>query len=105
MAIAPILQKMTVMVTLMLIGFLGTRLGITGPGFNKYANPVVINVFLPATILNAVIGTTERVSGTVLAQYLGVMVDLHAPCRDGGAAASGADRNQGRALVSHIVYE
>ena len=74
MAIAPILQKMTVMVVLMLIGFLGTRLGITGPGFNKYANPVVINVFLLATILNSVIGTTDRVSGAVLAQYFGVMV-------------------------------
>lgn len=74
MAIAPILQKMTVMVVLMLIGFLGKRLGITGPGFNKYANPVVINVFLLATILNSVIGTTDRVSGAVLAQYFGVMV-------------------------------
>ena len=74
MAIAPILQKMSVMVVLMLIGFLGTRLGITGPGFNKYANPVVINVFLLATILNSVIGTTDRVSGAVLAQYFGVMV-------------------------------
>ena len=70
----PILQKMSVMVVLMLIGFLGTRIGITGPGFNKYANPVVINVYLLATILNAVIGATERVSGAVLAQYFGVMV-------------------------------
>ena len=70
----PILQKMSVMVILMLVGFLCTRLRITGPEFNKYANPVVINVFLLATILNAVIGTQERVSGTVLAQYFGVMV-------------------------------
>ena len=80
MTITPILQKMAVMVVLMLIGFLGTRLGITGPGFNKYANPVVINVFLLATILNAVIGTTDRVSGTVLARYFGVMVLMFVIC-------------------------
>lgn len=69
MAAAPILQKMSVMVLLMLIGFLCTRLHITGPEFNRYANPVVINVFLLATILNAVIGATERVSGLVLAKF------------------------------------
>ena len=69
-----ILQKMAVMVILMLVGFLCTRLGITGPEFNKRANPVVINVFLLATILNAVIGAQERVSGVVLAEYFGVMV-------------------------------
>ena len=74
MVITPILQKMSVMVILMLVGFLCTKLHITGPEFNRYANPVVINVFLLATILNAVVGATERVSGVVLAQYFGVMV-------------------------------
>lgn len=72
--VAPILQKMSVMVILMLVGFLCTRLHITGQGFNKYANSVVINVFLPATILNAVVAAQERVSGAVLAEYLGLMV-------------------------------
>ena len=74
MAIAPIILKMGVMVTLMLVGFLCTRVHITGPEFNRWANPVVINVFLLATILNAVIGTQERVSGAVLAEYFGLHV-------------------------------
>ena len=76
MVVTPILQKMAVMVILMLVGFLCTKLRVTGPEFNRYANPVVINVFLLATILNAVVGATERVSGLVLAEYFGTMVAM-----------------------------
>ena len=74
MAIAPIILKMSVMVTLMLTGFFCTKIGLTGPEFNRRVNPVVINVFLVATILNAVIGADERVSGAVLAEYFGLHV-------------------------------
>lgn len=74
MAIAPIILKMGVMVTLMLTGFFCTKIGLTGPEFNRRVNPVVINVFLVATILDAVIGATERVSGAVLAEYFGLHV-------------------------------
>ena len=78
MEIGPILSKMAVMVLLMLVGYLCSALHITGPEFNRRANPVVINVFLIATILNAVIAAEERVSGLVLAEYLGVMALMFA---------------------------
>ena len=78
MAVGPVLSKMIVLVLLMLIGYFCSKLGVTGPEFNRRANPVVINVFLVGTILNAVLSSQQRASGAVLAQYLGVSVLLFA---------------------------
>ncbi len=78
MAVGPVLSKMIVLVLLMLIGYFCSKLGITGPEFNRRANPVVINVFLVGTILNAVLSSQQRASGAVLAKYLGVSVLLFA---------------------------
>ena len=71
--IASVLAKMAMLVLLMLVGYLCARLRVTGPEFNRRATPVVMNVLLPATILNSVIGSEEPVSGTVLLGYLGVL--------------------------------
>lgn len=74
MAIGPVLSKMIVLVLLMLIGYLCSKLHITGPEFNRWANRVVINVFLIGTIVSAALSAEEPAGGAVLAKYLGVSV-------------------------------
>ena len=72
----PILSKMIEMVVLLLIGFFAARLGITGAEFNRRVTPVLMNVFLIATILNSVFSADVFVSGAVLAQYFGAITAM-----------------------------
>ena len=69
MPIGPILSKMLVMVVLLLLGFLAAKLGITNGEFNRRVTPVLMNVFLIATILNSVFSADVFVGGMVLLQY------------------------------------
>lgn len=60
---------MFVLVLIMLIGFFAAKLGITNADFNRRVTPVLMNVFLIATILNSVFSATEFVGGVVLLEY------------------------------------
>lgn len=72
MEISSVLAKMAMLVLLMLIGYLGTKLHITGPESNKYVNPILLNLLLPATILNSVINVETTLSGLVILEYIGI---------------------------------
>ena len=71
-----ILSKMLVLVLIMLIGFCAARLGITNAEFNRRVTPVLMNVFLIATILNSVFSVDVFVGGVVLAQYFGAITAM-----------------------------
>lgn len=72
MEISSVLAKMAMLVLLMLVGYLCAKLRLTGPEFNQRVNPIVLNVLLPATILNSVINVETVLSGIVILEYIGV---------------------------------
>lgn len=45
---------MELLVSMMLIGFVAAKSGITGPAFNKAVSPVITNIFVSATVFNAI---------------------------------------------------
>ena len=77
MKIDPVTAKMIVMMLMMLTGVFCAKLHITGPAFNRQVNSFVMNILLVCTILNAVLTAKERVSGVVLAEYLGVLILMY----------------------------
>ena len=56
MNLSTVFAKMTMLILIMLLGYLCARIGITGPEFNKRVTPLMVTVLLPATILNSVLG-------------------------------------------------
>lgn len=51
-----VLNKLTEMVIMILVGYLCAKLNLTGPEFNRHTSKVLTNVLLPATILKAMTG-------------------------------------------------
>ena len=68
---------LTSMMLMMLTGVFCAKLHITGLAFNRQVNSFVMNILLVCTILNAVLTAKERVSGVVLAEYLGVLILMY----------------------------
>ena len=54
MDMSPVLTQMGILVFIMAVGFLCTKLGVTGPEFTRSASKVVLNVLLVFTIFNSV---------------------------------------------------
>lgn len=77
MDMTPVLTQMGILVFIMAIGFLCTKIGVTGPEFTRSASKVVLNVFLVFTILDSVTSSDMELSladvGLDLAAYF-VMV-------------------------------
>lgn len=71
-----ILSKMLVLVLIMLIGFCAARLGITNADFNRRVTPVLLNVFLIATIFHSVFSVDTFVGGVVLLQHFGAITAM-----------------------------
>ncbi len=66
-----LLIKMLIFVVLMLTGYAFARKGLAGPEFTKTASSLVVNIFVPATIINSVLkispDTVEMNLGLVFA--------------------------------------
>lgn len=58
-----LLQKFFVFIVLMLIGYVGARKNMLNPEFTRAASKLTLNVFMSATILNAVIVNPPTLSG------------------------------------------
>ena len=54
MDMTPVLTQMGILVFIMAVGFVCTKLGVTGPEFTRSGSKVVLNVLLVFTILNSV---------------------------------------------------
>ena len=79
MDMSALLNKMTIFVVLMVVGYICARMGTTGPEFTKGASKMVINVFMTATILNSVMTGGISLSGrelavTMLALTIGIVM-------------------------------
>lgn len=51
-----VINKLTEMVIMIIVGYVCAKLQITGPEFNRHTSKVLTNVLLPATILKAMTG-------------------------------------------------
>ncbi len=69
-----VIYKVAELMLLVLLGFVCSKIGLTGKEFNKYASPVLANLLIPCTVLKSLLGVQSTVSnGTVfyiLALYL-----------------------------------
>ena len=59
---APVLSQMGILVFIMAVGFICTKIGVTGPEFTRSASSVVINVLLVFTILDSVTSAEMELS-------------------------------------------
>lgn len=67
-----LIEKMTLLVVLLALGYLCARLKLVGPEFNKGLSKLVINVFLAGMILSSVINKKLEMSGGDVA--LGILM-------------------------------
>lgn len=51
-----VISQLSVMVLMIVVGYICAKVNITGPEFNRYTSPVLTNVLLPATILKSMTG-------------------------------------------------
>ena len=51
-----VIQKLSEMVLMILLGYGCAKIGLSGPEFNRYTSPILTNVLLPATILKSMMG-------------------------------------------------
>lgn len=58
-----VLEKMGMLILLMLVGFGCAKAGWIDDSFSQKASRLVLNVFIPSTILTAALGTGEPMSG------------------------------------------
>ena len=74
----PVLTQMGILVFIMAVGFLCTKLGVTGPEFTRSGSKVVINVLLVFTILDSVTSADMEISfadvGIDLAAYFAMIL-------------------------------
>ena len=74
----PVLTQMGILVFIMAVGFLCTKLGVTGPEFTRSGSKVVINVLLVFTILDSVTSADMELSfadvGIDLAAYFAMIL-------------------------------
>ena len=77
-----VITKMIMLVSLMFIGYLCSKIHVTGPAFNKNASSVMMNVFLSATILSSVVNVeptmSNRESYTIVALFFVMMIVIWA---------------------------
>ena len=66
MDMGTLLEKMAIFVVLMGIGYFCGRTGFAGREFTKDASKMVISIFLPATIINSVLGSGVSLTGKEL---------------------------------------
>ena len=62
MDMTPVLTQMGILVAIMAVGFICTKLGVTGPEFTRSGSKVVMNVFLVFTILDSVTSAEMELS-------------------------------------------
>jgi len=70
--ISVVISKMGVLVTLMVVGFVCAKLGVTGPEFNKYANKCLVNVFLVCTIINSAVNIEPSLTNLQILEVFGL---------------------------------
>ena len=77
-----VITKMIMLVSLMFIGYLCSKIHVTGPAFNKNASSVMMNVFLSATILSSVVNVEPTMSNreiyTIVALFFVMMIVIWA---------------------------
>ena len=73
MDVSVLIPKMIVFVVLMVIGYLCAKTNFAGREFTKDASKMVINVFMTATIINAVLVSDACLSGGELLQVMLVL--------------------------------
>ena len=57
-----VINKLTEMVIMIMIGYFCAKVDLTGPEFNRHTSKVLTNVLLPATILKAMTGLGGEIS-------------------------------------------
>jgi predicted permease len=57
-----VINKLTEMVIMIIIGYICAKVQLTGPDFNRHTSKVLTNVLLPATILKAMTGLGGDIS-------------------------------------------
>lgn len=62
MDMTPVLTQMGILVFIMAVGFLCTKIGVTGPEFTRSGSKVVLNVLLVFTILDSVTSADMELS-------------------------------------------
>lgn len=70
MDFSALIEKMVIFVVLMVIGYVCARTGTTDKSFTRAASKLVINVFMSATIMNAVFVTELELSLAALSRIL-----------------------------------
>ena len=72
--LSPVITKMGVLVVLMLIGYLCSKVGLTGPEANKHMSRIVLNVLIVGTILNSVINIEPTLSTREIFIFFGLVL-------------------------------
>lgn len=65
-----VIATMVMLVAVMFVGYFCAKLNITGPVFNKQVSPVMMNIFLSATVLHSVINVVPSLSGREICQFI-----------------------------------
>lgn len=78
MDITALLEKMLIFVVLMVIGYFCARIGLAGREFTRDASKMVINIFLPATIIKSALGDISLTGGELATATLAVTVAVGA---------------------------
>ena len=73
MEINIIISKMTTLVIYMCIGFICAKFGVTGEQSNKIFSKALLNIFLPATIINSVVNITPTLSSSEIFSAFWIM--------------------------------
>lgn len=61
-----VIQKLSEMVLMILLGYVCSKIKLSGPEFNRYTSPILTNVLLPATILKSMMGLGGLDNGELL---------------------------------------
>lgn len=73
MDFSELIIKMTMLIVLMLIGYVGARRGVFGGAFAKGLSSLVMNLFLTCSILDSVISGPQDISGAGLGHVMLVL--------------------------------
>ena len=73
MNLTPVITKMGVMVLLMLVGYVCSKTGLTGPAANIHLSRITLNVLIAATILNSVINVSPTLNMHEILLFAGLI--------------------------------
>lgn len=80
MDILIVVNRMVILVILMGIGFLCSKVGITNPDFTRTSSKVLMEVLMPAVILNAALETTMELAVTEILWLMAIPFGMMIIC-------------------------